>query len=468
MTAEAVAAPAPAPSGVPGHTAVIGAGSRALERDDPMLASLLEGELRHQRGTLAMVASSSVADPSVLAAGAAVLSNVTAEGYPGRRYHPGAGCFDEVESLAEQRARSVFAARFANVQPHSCSIANLSVLMELLPPGGRVLGLHLDAGGHLTHGASASVTGSFFDAAHYGVDSSGYLDYSGLARAARIHRPNAIIAGASAYPRQLDFARFRAIADEVGAYLIADISHIAGLVAAGAHPSPIDHAHVTTTSTYKQLGGPRGGLILCGRDADTLGPDGRTRLAAQLRRAVFPRSQGTPSPAAIAAKARALALVGTDRFTRTARRIVVNARELAAALTARGHQLLTGGTDNHMVVLDLRATGISGLIAERALEDCGILANRNRIPGDTRPAAVASGLRLGTNIAAQRGMGQREMCHCADLISAVLAGITPTSDTGYELGEQTRTAVRKEIARLCAQFPLPGYAPGRAGEGGHV
>ncbi|MFF3408866.1 serine hydroxymethyltransferase [Streptomyces sp. NPDC002742] len=434
-------------------------GCALLGRTDPVLADLLDEEVGRQTATLAMIASASVADPSVLAAAGSAFSNVTAEGYPGARYHPGAAGFDAIERLAVERAMAAFGARYANVQPHSCSSANISVLTALLPPGGVLLGLDLDSGGHLTHGSPASLTGRHFTAVHYGLDADGLIDYEGAAELARTHRPGVIIAGASAYPRTIDFARFRAIADSVGAYLVADISHIAGLVVTGEHLSPIDLAHVTTTSTYKQLGGPRGGLILIGREHDTLGSDGRSTLAQLMQRGVFPRSQGTPDPAAIAAKARALDMVVQPAFKETTRRIVADAQALAAALTARGHRVLTGGTDNHMVLLEILGRGVTGVVAERALEECGILANRNRIPGDVKPPLVASGLRLGTNVLAQRGMGTAEMAHCARLLHEVLAATTAVSDTEYRLDPAVRRRTRTEVAELCGRFPLPYYAP---------
>ncbi|MFC8653627.1 serine hydroxymethyltransferase [Streptomyces sp. JL1001] len=461
--AHGAAGPTPSP-----HLALLNEGFAALREADPDLAALLDAELDQQCSTLAMVASSSVADPSVLAAAGAVLSNVTAEGYPGARYHPGSRYFDEVERLAEARARAAFGAQYANVQPHSCSSANLSVLMSLLPPGGVLLGLGLDSGGHLTHGSAASVTGRHFLAVSYGLDPHGRIDLDEVRRLAHAHRPGVVLAGASAYPRRIDFARFRAVADEVGAYLVADISHIAGLVAAGEHPSPIDLAHVTTTSTYKQLGGPRGGLILSGAEHRTPGPDGRTPLSDLMDRAVFPRSQGTPSPASIAAKARALGLLRTESARWAARLIVENARALADGLARRGHRVLTGGTDNHMVVLDLRPSGISGLVAERALEGCGILANRNRIPGDTRSAQVTSGLRLGTNILAQRGMGASEMGQCVELIDAVLRAVISVDDTTHTLDPRVQRAVRAEVRELCARFPLPGYPTSNLPTGSEV
>lgn len=433
-------------------------GMESLHRTDPVLAGLLDAEIRHQDATLAMIASASVADPSVLAAGGAALSNVTAEGYPAARYHPGAARFDEVELLAVERAKTLFKAQYANVQPHSCSSANLAVLTALVPPGGTLLGLDLDAGGHLTHGSPASVTGRHFNAVHYGLDHSGRIDYAQVADLAQERLPKVLIAGASAYPRTLDFDRFRAIADSVGAYLLADISHIAGLVATGEHPSPVDAAHITTTSTYKQLGGPRGGLILSGQEYRAPGPDGRTPLFRLMQRAVFPQSQGTPSPATIAAKARAFSLASGADFKTTARLIVENAAALAAELSALGYRVLTAGTDNHMVLLDISERGLSGVVAERALEQCAILANRNRIPGDTRPPLVTSGLRLGTNILAQRGMGPEQMRECARLLHTVITATTPLSDTEYLLDPARVTRVRQDVKDLCARHPLSAAA----------
>ncbi|MCX2730635.1 serine hydroxymethyltransferase [Saccharopolyspora sp. NFXS83] len=434
---------------------MLSAGTTRLRVEDPELAGLLDDELTRQDEALSLVASAGVADASVLAAGAAALSDVTAEGYPGSRFHPGAERFDAVERLAAARARAAFGASHANVQPHSCSAANLAVLTALLPVGGVLLGLRLDAGGHLTHGAPASVTGRWFRPVSYGVGDDGLIDYAAVARVAREHRPGVIVAGASAHPRRLDHVGFREIADEVGAYLLADVSHVAGLVAAGLHPNPIDVAHVTTMSTYKQLDGPRGGLILLGREHDHPGPDG-TPLARLIDRAVFPGTQGTPAPAAIAAKARALDRVREPEFERTARLVLDDAAALATALRGHGYRLLTGGTDTHMVVLDLRPGGPSGLVAERALEECGILANRNSVPGDTRPPTVTSGLRLGTNVLARRGMGPAEMAQCARLVDRVLRCVAPVDATRYRLDPAVRAEVRAEVRELTRSFPLPG------------
>ncbi|MFE9766048.1 serine hydroxymethyltransferase [Streptomyces sp. NPDC005808] len=450
-----------------GQAALAHAGLAELRREDPELAGLLDAEVHDQDTTLAMIASASVAAPSVLAASGSALSNVTAEGYPGARYHPGAVNFDQVERLAVRRAKALFGAQYANVQPHSCSSANLAVLAALVPPGGTLLGLGLDAGGHLTHGSPASVTGRHYKAVHYGLDKNGLIDFEQVVELALEHRPTVLIAGASAYPRTVDFARFREIADSVGAYLLADISHIAGLVAAGEHPSPVDHAHITTTSTYKQLGGPRGGIILSGRDHRAPGPDGRTPLYRLMQRAVFPQTQGTPAPASIAAKARAFALAAEPLFTRTARLTVSGARALAAELARLGHQVLTGGTDNHMVLIDLRGSRLSGVVAERALEECGILVNRNRIPDDTRPPLVTSGVRLGCNILAQRGMGPEHMRECAELMHAVLSATTPLSDTEYRIDPHQRVHLRQRVRALCARHPLP-HATARADGAGSL
>jgi glycine hydroxymethyltransferase len=339
------------------------------------------------------------------------------------------------------------------------------VMFSLLRAGDTVLGLDLDAGGHLSHGARASVSGVYFNAVAYGVDGHGRIDMEQVRRLAREHRPRLIVTGASAYPRTIDFHAFREIADEAGAWLLADISHVAGLVAAGEHPSPIDHAHFTTTSTYKQLFGPRGGLVLMGRDHDAPAPDGRGTLSDAVQRAAFPFFQGTPSLAAIAAKASALARVATPEFRALARRITATARALAAALEGRGYRLVSGGTDNHIVLVDVSARGLTGVVAERALEACGIVVNKNRIPGDPRSARVTSGVRFGTNSLALRGMGPGEMPACAALVDAVLGAVRPLGDRAYELDAAVAAGVREQVAELCARFPIPGYVdepPARA------
>ncbi|HEY0782193.1 MAG TPA: serine hydroxymethyltransferase, partial [Thermoanaerobaculia bacterium] len=432
-------------------------GVELLYRDDPALAALLDRESDRQSEVLTLVAASSVMDPAVLACLGTVAGNVTAEGYPGARFHAGCAVIDEIEQLAIDRACTAFGARYANVQPHSATTANEVVLFTLLSPGDTLLGLDLAAGGHLTHGARASVSGRCFDAHGYGLTAEGEIDYDQVRDLALRLEPRLLICGTTAYPRTIDFARFRAIADEVGAYLLADITHIAGLVAAGEHPSPIDHAHVTTTCTHKQLYGPRGGLILCGRDRDVRLPDGRT-LAEAMQKGVFPFFQGAPVENVIAAKARALARIATPEFRALARRIKETARALAASFAARGYRVVGRGTDTHLVILDVAASaGLTGLIAERALEASGIVVNKNRIPGDPKSAVVTSGVRLGTNGVALRGMGGDEMGECAELVASVLAAVVPRGDRDFALPDALREATLSRVRALCRRFPLPRY-----------
>ncbi|MGW6295414.1 serine hydroxymethyltransferase [Streptomyces sp. NPDC055058] len=431
--------------------------ARLLASDDEELVTAIEREDARQENSLMLVASSSVTDPSVLACLATSSMNVTAEGYPGARYHAGCEAVDPVEQLAIDRARTLFGARYANVQPHSATTANYAVLSALLDPGDVVLGMRLNHGGHLTHGYGVAYSGTYFTPVNYGLDAQGRIDYDEVAALAAEHRPKLIICGATAYPRTVDFARFRAIADSVGALLMADISHIAGLVAAGLHPSPVDHAHITTSCTHKQLSGPRGGLIMSGKDAAMVLPGTGRTLARTLDRAVFPYFQGAPVLPVIAAKARAFALAATDRYRATARRILDDSAALAAELSALGHDVVTGGSDNHIVLLDLTRDGVSGLAAERALESIGVVVNKNRVPGDSRPAAVTSGVRIGTNAVAQRGLGPNEMRTCAGIIHSVLTQMRPDGDRDFVLDEFTASGLRAEVDKLTAQFPLPRY-----------
>ena len=431
-------------------------GCELLSRDDPELAELLDLELGRQHETLSMVAAASGADPSVLACAGSVLTNLTTEGYPGARYHAGCEIADRVETLAATRAARAFGAQYANVQPHSGSSANLAVMTALLTPGDTMMGMELASGGHLTHGSPASMISRYCKVVPYSVDPAGLLDYDEIAALARRHRPRLIVCGASAYPRRIDFARFRRIADEVGAVLLADISHIAGLVASGLHPSPIDHAHVTTTSTYKQLYGPRGGLVLLGRDADEPAPVGRGSWRSFIQRAIFPSSQGTPDLAGIAAKARAMEMVSSRAFRALSEQVLTTASALSDALAARDFRLVTGGTDTHMVLIDLRPRGITGAVAEQALESCGIMVNRNRVPQDPTPARVTAGLRLGTNPLALRRMPPVVMEGCAAAVELVLGGIRNTR-TGYQLDPDVRARARRSVSTLCARYPLPDY-----------
>lgn len=432
-------------------------GIELLYRDDRGLYDLLEQEYRRQNNTLAMIAASSIADPSVLACESMVTSNVTTEGYPGARFHAGCGIVDEIERLAIERAKIAFSAQYANVQPHSGTSANQIVMFNLLKAGDTILGLDLNSGGHLTHGAKASVSGHYFNAIGYGVNQEGFIDYDQVSNLAQQFKPKLIISGASAYPRTINFKRFREIADEVGAFLLADISHIAGLVVAGEHPSPIDHAHFTTTSTYKQLYGPRGGLILMGKDHETLCRDGKRTLSEMVQRAVFPYFQGTPNLNAIAAKSRALGIVVTPEFKTLAGRIVADARVLAKCFADKGYKVLTGGSDNHIVLINVLANGVTGVIAERALEDCNIIVNKNRIPGDNKSALVTSGMRLGTNSLALRGMCESEMPLCADLIHQVLSSVKVFGERDYELDKDVMESVQSEVQQLCSCFPIPRY-----------
>lgn len=431
-------------------------GVKRLANEDPELSNLLDLEHQRQMDTLSMVASSSIADPSVLTCEGSVLTNVTTEGYPGRRFHGGCKFIDKVEQIAVERAKLAFGAKYVNVQPHSGSSANQIVMFSILQPGDRVLGLDLDSGGHLTHGSRASFSGQIFEAFAYGLDETGRIDYEQVLNLAKRYQPRLIICGASAYPRVIDFERFRRIADEVGAFLLADISHIAGLVASGLHPSPIDHAHFTTTSTYKQLFGPRGGMIMSGRDWETQISGSKT-LAEVIHRGVFPQMQGTPMLSGIAAKARALAMVNTTQFRELAQNIVTNARVFGKEMSDLGYSVLTGGTDNHMVLLDISKHGLTGKIAESALEECGITVNKNKIAGDQNGSFITSGIRFGTNSLAMRGMGTAAMQDCAVLVDKVLSNIEPIGDREYRIDSSIVNDVKSEVRDLCKRYPIPNY-----------
>lgn len=434
-----------------------GRGVELLCQEDPFLYELLDREYRRQTTMLTMIAASSIADPSVLACEGMVTSNVTTEGYPGARFHAGCAVVDEIEQLAIDRAKKAFHAKFANVQPHSGTSANQIVIFSLLKPGDTILGLELNSGGHLTHGAKASISGQYFNTIGYGLNQEGFIDYDQVYRLAQEFKPKLIISGASAYPRMINFKRFREIADEVGAFLLADISHIAGLVVAGEHPNPIDYAHFTTTSTYKQLYGPRGGLILLGKDYESSVDNSKKTLSQMIQKAVFPFFQGTPNLNAITAKARALAMVVTPDFKKLTRRIVADAKVLAECLACKGYRVLTGGTDNHLVLIDVLESGVTGVIAEHALEDCNIIVNKNKIPGDKKSALVTSGLRLGTNSLAFRGMDISEMPQCADLIQETLSSIKARGDYNYELDKAMKESVQASVRQLCLRFPIPRY-----------
>lgn len=429
-------------------------GVERMRHDDPVLYKLLEKEHERQMSTLSLVASCGGTDSSVLAAMAASIVNVTAEGYPGNRYHAGCQYVDQVEQLAIDRAKRVFGARYVNVQPHCASFANHTVQQTLLRPGDSLLGLALDHGGHLTHGASVNLSGKLFNALSYGIDDQGYINYGQLRDLALEHKPRLIVCGTTSYTRVIDFERIREIADEAGAYVLADVTHIAGLIAAGLHPSSIDAAHFTTTCTFKQLYGPRGGLIMMGRDADQVSDDGKRSLSERIQSAVFPLMQGSPEPHTIAGKARAMARLLEPAFYDLALRIRSNADALAAALMAHGYELVGNGTDNHIVLFRV-PQHINGLIAQKALESCGILVNKNKIPGDQRGAMTASGVRLGTNTCALRGMGDQEMARAASLIDLVLRTCSQAADGSVVLPEATRGEVEAAVREMCQRHPLP-------------
>lgn len=436
-------------------------GMRDLEIADPDLFAFLNHEEQRQQNVLGLIASCSIVPPSVLACLASASVNVTAEGYPGGRYHAGCDGVDDIEALAIERALSLFGARYVNVQPHSASTANYAVLTALLNPGDTILGMELNSGGHLTHGSKAALSGNYYRAVGYGLNARGEIDLDQVRDLARKHRPKLLITGATAYSRHIDFAAFREIADDVGAIMLADISHTAGLVVAGLHGSPINHAHITTTCTHKQLQGPRGGLILSGRDADEVLPHGNRTVRQAMQRAVFPLNQGAPAMNVIAAKARTLAIAESPEFRTTMERVVATAQVLAKRFMRRGHQVVSGGTDNHIVLLDLSAR-MSGVIAEQALSECRIVVNKNHVPNDPRPAKVTSGLRLGTNGIASRGMTDQDAELCADLVSDVLARVVVHDDRRYELPDATRVQVREVVDKLTTHYPLPDYstAPG--------
>jgi glycine hydroxymethyltransferase len=411
----------------------------AMDRDlavvDPEIADWIGAEARRQNDGIELIASENWVSRAVREAQGSVLTNKYAEGYPGKRYYGGCEFIDRVEQLAIDRAKALFRAEHANVQPHSGSQANMSVYLTVLKPGDTILGMNLSHGGHLTHGHPLSFSGREYQVVAYGVRREDErIDYEALAALAREHRPKLIIAGASAYAREIDFARFGAVAAEVGAVLMADIAHIAGLVIAGLHGSPVPHAPFVTSTTHKTLRGPRGGLILC-----------REASAKDLDRTVFPGVQGGPLEHVIAAKAVAFAEAAGAEFAEYQKRVVENAKTLARALTERGFRLVSGGTDNHLILIDVGSRGTSGKDAEKRLERVGLTVNKNTIPFDTRPPAVASGIRIGTPAVTTRGMGPEEM----EVIAAALGRALESGDDAEVASE-----VRRTVSELCAAFPL--------------
>jgi glycine hydroxymethyltransferase len=440
----------------------VSAAVERLGKADPELFSILDNEYRRQANVLTMVASASIADPSALICEAMTPMNVTAEGYPGRRFHAGCRHIDEIERLAIHRVKKVFKAQFANVQPMTASSANEIVMFSTMQPGDTLLGLDLDAGGHLSHGSKVSISGQVFNSVGYGLDKNERIDYEQARQLTLKHRPRLIICGTTAYSRELDWVRFRQMADEVGAYVLADITHTAGLVAAGIHSNPIDHAHFTTTCTHKQLYGGRGGLIMIGKDHDQPSHEFPDRtLAEVIQNRVFPYFQGAPNESAIAAKARGMGFVGSDEFKQVARRIVELSRALASAFIEKGYRVITGGTDNHIVVVDVMQKGITGANAEKALEDCGIVVNKNRIPHDAKPPLVTSGIRLGTNGIAIREMEASDMVACVDVIHDILSHLEQSGDLEYRVDPAAVSRAKAEVARLCALRPIRTYPPVR-------
>ncbi|HMJ85489.1 MAG TPA: serine hydroxymethyltransferase [Vicinamibacterales bacterium] len=408
---------------------------RSLAETDPEIAAAIRDERHRQNSGLELIASENFVSRAVLEAAGSVLTNKYAEGYPGKRYYGGCEFVDVVERAAIARARALFGAEHANLQPHSGAQANMAVYLTLLQPGDTVLGMNPSHGGHLTHGHPLNFSGKLYTIVPYGVRKDDErIDYDELDRLADEHKPKMIIVGASAYPRVIDFSRFRRTADRVGAVVFTDMAHIAGLVAAGVHPSPVPHSDFVTTTTHKTLRGPRGGLVLC-----------RERYAKDLDRTVFPGVQGGPLMHIIAAKAVCLKEAAEPSFADYQRQIVANASRLAAALVAAGFRLVSGGTDNHLMLVDVFSKGITGKVAEAALDKAGITVNKNAIPFDPNPPMVASGIRIGTPAVTTRGMREAEMDTIAELITRALAA--PADDRALAM-------VRTEVETLCRKFPL--------------
>ena len=414
---------------------------RQLHESDPAIAELISREGTRQSDQIELIASENIVPLSVLQAQGSALTNKYAEGYPARRYYGGCEIVDEIEQLAIDRAKLLFSAKHVNVQPHSGAQANGAVKLALLQPGDAILGMSLDAGGHLTHGAKPALSGKWFRPVQYGVrQDDALIDYEQVARLAEAERPKLIIAGASAYSRQIDFERFRAIADAVGAYLLVDMAHIAGLVATGHHPSPLPHAHVVSTTTHKTLRGPRGGMLLSNDDA----------IAKKINSAVFPGLQGGPLMHVIAAKAVAFGEALKPDFVRYIERVIDSARALAEVMSERGCAIVSGGTDTHLMLVDLRPKGVKGNVAEAALERAGFTCNKNGVPGDPEKPAVTSGIRLGTAAGCSRGFAAPEFRDIGHLISDVLDALAKDAAGNAAV----EAAARARVRELCAEFPI--------------
>jgi len=406
-----------------------------IKKADPEIYDAIVNEVKRQQEGLELIASENFVDRAVLEAQGCVMTNKYAEGYPAKRYYGGCQFVDVAEELARQRAKELFGAEHANVQPHSGSQANMATYLALAKPGDTIMGMSLAHGGHLTHGSPVNFSGKLFNVIPYGVNlETEVIDYDEVERLAVQNKPKIIIAGGSAYARIIDFKRFREIADEVGAYLVVDMAHFAGLVAGGVHPNPVGYAHVVTTTTHKTLRGPRAGMILCKKE-----------FAKPIDKTIFPGIQGGPLMHVIAAKAVALKEAMTPEFKEYARQIVLNAKAMAKSLAARGLRIVSGGTDTHLMLVDLTAKNISGKKAQRVLEEAGITVNKNTIPNEKRSPFVASGIRVGTPALTTRGMKEKEMDFIADLIVRVIN--SPDDD-------EVKMEVKKEVRRLCRDFPL--------------
>jgi glycine hydroxymethyltransferase len=409
---------------------------------DPAVAAAMKHELERERYQIELIASENIVSKAVLEAQGSVFTNKYAEGYPGRRYYQGCAPSDEVETLAIDRAKQLFDCGYVNVQPHSGAQANGAVMLALTKPGATILGMSLDAGGHLTHGAPPAMSGKWFNAVQYGVRPDDHLvDFDQVEALAKEHRPALIIAGGSAYPRTLDFARFRAIADDVGALLMVDMAHFAGLVAGGVHPSPMEHAHVVTTTTHKTLRGPRGGMILTNDEA----------IAKRINSAVFPGLQGGPLMHVIAAKAVAFGEALRPEFKDYAKATVANAQALAGRLKARGADVVAGGTDTHLALIDLRPLGVTGRDADEALERSAITCNKNGIPFDPLPPVKTSGIRVGSPAGTTRGFGIAEFEEIGDMVADVLEALR---DKGEHGDADVEANVRGRVRALCERFPI--------------
>ena len=400
---------------------------------DPELGRMIEAEYKRQARNIELIASENIVSEAVMAAMGSVLTNKYAEGYPGKRYYGGCECVDEVENLAIRRVCELFGAKYANVQPHSGAQANMAVYQALCQPGDTVLGMSLDNGGHLTHGSPVNQSGLLYNIVPYGVDENGLIDYDALRALAKKEQPKMIIAGASAYPRAIDFAKFAEIAHEVGAYLFVDMAHIAGLVAAGLHQSPVPYADVVTTTTHKTLRGPRGGVILTNDE----------ELAKKFNKAIFPGTQGGPLEHVIAAKAVCFGEALRPEFKAYQQRVVTNARVLADALRKQGFDLVADGTDNHLMLIDLRKTGVTGKELQRRLDEVYITANKNTIPNDPESPFVTSGMRIGTPAVTTRGFGAPEMLRIAEFIWQAATDF-----------DNKANDIRRNVRDICANFPI--------------